>query len=71
MYIKIDICIVQTGPVRLFTPYKRRKRKDTSDGEGSVPRKLKRVMPKDGSNGEDSDAGSYVIHFICFSMVLL
>jgi hypothetical protein len=28
-------------------------------------------MPKDGSNGEDSDAGSYVIHFICFSMVLL
>jgi len=69
--LKYKFCVVQTGPVRLFTPYKRRKRKDTSDGEGSVPRKLKRVMPKDGSNGEDSDAGSYVIHFICFSMVLL
>ncbi|XP_023702053.1 deformed epidermal autoregulatory factor 1 isoform X2 [Cryptotermes secundus] len=47
-----------TGPVRLFTPYKRRKRKDTSDGEGGMPRKLKRAVSKDGSNGEDSDAVS-------------
>jgi len=46
--------------VRLFTPYKRRKRKDTSDGEGGVPRKLKRAVSKDGSNGEDSDAGGYI-----------
>lgn len=53
--------ILQTGPVRLFTPYKRRKRKDTSDGEGGVPRKLKRAVSKDGSNGEDSDGGNYVI----------
>ncbi|KAJ4436512.1 hypothetical protein ANN_16543 [Periplaneta americana] len=46
-----------TGPVRLFTPYKRRKRKETtSDGEGGAPRKLKRAVSKDGSNGEDSDA---------------
>jgi hypothetical protein len=52
---------LQTGPVRLFTPYKRRKRKDTSDGEGSAPRKLKRAVSKDGSNGEDSDAGNYII----------
>lgn len=36
--------------MRLFTPYKRRKRKDTSDGEGSAPRKLK----SSDSNGEDS-----------------
>jgi hypothetical protein len=54
--------ILQTGPVRLFTPYKRRKRKDTSDGEGGVPRKLKRAVSKDGSNGEDSDAGNYIIY---------
>jgi hypothetical protein len=47
--------------VRLFTPYKRRKRKDTSDGEGGVPRKLKRAVSKDGSNGEDSDAGNYIL----------
>ncbi|XP_021915750.1 deformed epidermal autoregulatory factor 1 isoform X2 [Zootermopsis nevadensis] len=45
-----------TGPVRLFTPYKRRKRKDTSDGEGGAPRKLRSAVSKDGSNGEDSDA---------------
>lgn len=44
----------QTGPVRLFTPYKRRKRKDTSDGEGSVPRKLKAHREQGDSNGEDS-----------------
>ncbi|KAK7861971.1 hypothetical protein R5R35_013535 [Gryllus longicercus] len=44
-----------TGPIRLFTPYKRRKRKDTSDGEGSS-KKCKHTALKDGSNGEDSDA---------------
>lgn len=49
-----------TGPIRLFTPYKRRKRKDTSDGESSGSagaRKLKRLECRDGqenSNGEDS-----------------
>ncbi|XP_066991907.1 deformed epidermal autoregulatory factor 1 [Anabrus simplex] len=49
-----------TGPVRLFTPYKRRKRKYTSDNEvGS--RKLKRAESKDGSNGEDSDADPGVV----------
>nr|CAD7415359.1 unnamed protein product [Timema poppensis] len=44
-----------TGPVRLFTPYKRRRRKDTSDGEGGTSRKLKRSNSKDGSNADDSD----------------
>lgn len=44
----------------MFTPYKRRKRKDTSDGEGSGStgvRKLKRLECREGqenSNGEDS-----------------
>ncbi|XP_046671580.1 deformed epidermal autoregulatory factor 1 isoform X2 [Homalodisca vitripennis] len=47
-----DDSAVSTGPVRLFTPYKRRKRKDTLDGEGGLPRKLK---PHAGdSNGEES-----------------
>lgn len=47
-----------TGPVRLFTPYKRRKRKDTGNCDG-MGRKIKRSSSKDGdgSNGDDSDTG--------------
>ncbi|PSN53039.1 Deformed epidermal autoregulatory factor 1 [Blattella germanica] len=51
-----------TGPVRLFTPYKRRKRKETiSDGESGVTRKLKRAVSKDGSAGEESDSDPITI----------
>ena len=39
------------GPIRLFTPYKRRKRKDTSDGGPG------RKKGKDTSGGEESDGG--------------
>ncbi|KAG5348176.1 DEAF1 factor, partial [Acromyrmex charruanus] len=43
-----------TGPVRLFTPYKRRKRpKDSSDGE-TPSRKHKIENSRDGSNNDDS-----------------
>ncbi|XP_070526915.1 deformed epidermal autoregulatory factor 1 isoform X1 [Cardiocondyla obscurior] len=44
-----------TGPVRLFTPYKRRKRpKDSSDGENPV-RKHKIENSRDGSNDDSGD----------------
>ncbi|CAL7941191.1 unnamed protein product [Xylocopa violacea] len=44
-----------TGPVRLFTPYKRRRRaRDTSDGE-TPSRKLKSDNSRDGSNNDESD----------------
>ncbi|CAB3360186.1 Hypothetical predicted protein [Cloeon dipterum] len=38
------------GPIRLFTPYKRRRRKDTADGPS-------RKRGKDTSGGEESDVG--------------
>lgn len=45
----------QTGPVRLFTPYKRRRRaRETSDGETPI-RKHKSDNSRDGSNNEESD----------------
>ncbi|XP_011149932.1 deformed epidermal autoregulatory factor 1 isoform X2 [Harpegnathos saltator] len=45
-----------TGPVRLFTPYKRRRRtRDTSDGEGVPLRKHKNDNSRDGSNNDESD----------------
>jgi len=40
------------GPIRLFTPYKRRKRKDTSEGGPH------RKKGKDTSGGEESDGGA-------------
>ncbi|XP_012260744.2 deformed epidermal autoregulatory factor 1 isoform X2 [Athalia rosae] len=44
-----------TGPVRLFTPYKRRRRtRETSDGETPI-RKLKNDNSRDGSNNDESD----------------
>ncbi|XP_015177759.1 PREDICTED: deformed epidermal autoregulatory factor 1 [Polistes dominula] len=44
-----------TGPVRLFTPYKRRRRaRDTSDSEIPI-RKHKSENSRDGSNNEESD----------------
>ncbi|KAL2715264.1 deformed epidermal autoregulatory factor 1 [Vespula maculifrons] len=44
-----------TGPVRLFTPYKRRRRaRDTSDGE-TPSRKHKSENSRDGSNNDESD----------------
>ncbi|CAK9796674.1 Deformed epidermal autoregulatory factor 1 [Anthophora plagiata] len=44
-----------TGPVRLFTPYKRRRRaRDVSDGETPL-RKLKSDNSRDGSNNDESD----------------
>ncbi|XP_046735614.1 deformed epidermal autoregulatory factor 1 [Diprion similis] len=44
-----------TGPVRLFTPYKRRRRaRETSDGETPI-RKHKSDNSRDGSNNDDSD----------------
>ncbi|KAK3927215.1 Deformed epidermal autoregulatory factor 1 [Frankliniella fusca] len=42
-----------TGPVRLFTPYKRRRRKDTEDGGRS--QKIKLESSGGGGGGEDSD----------------
>ncbi|XP_076641354.1 deformed epidermal autoregulatory factor 1 isoform X2 [Halictus rubicundus] len=49
-----------TGPVRLFTPYKRRKRtRDTSDGDAPT-RKIKSDNSRDGSNNDESD-GEVVI----------
>ncbi|KAJ9595689.1 hypothetical protein L9F63_013102, partial [Diploptera punctata] len=50
-----------TGPIRLFTPYKRRKRKDTLSDEMVVPRKMKLAVSKNGSNGEDSDTDPIAI----------
>ncbi|KAF4526974.1 hypothetical protein B566_EDAN015800 [Ephemera danica] len=50
------------GPIRLFTPYKRRKRKDTSDHEGGSSRK-KGSSSKDASGGEDSDNCSEVASY--------
>ncbi|XP_012280581.1 deformed epidermal autoregulatory factor 1 isoform X2 [Orussus abietinus] len=44
-----------TGPVRLFTPYKRRRRaRETSDGE-TPTRKHKSDNSRDGSNNDDSE----------------
>ncbi|XP_043262406.1 deformed epidermal autoregulatory factor 1 isoform X1 [Colletes gigas] len=44
-----------TGPVRLFTPYKRRKRaRDASDGD-TPSRKHKSDNSRDGSNNDESD----------------
>lgn len=51
-----NVCLFQTGPVRLFTPYKRRRRaRDTSDGE-TPSRKLKSDTSRDGSNNDESDS---------------
>ncbi|XP_063240445.1 deformed epidermal autoregulatory factor 1 isoform X2 [Bacillus rossius redtenbacheri] len=51
-----------TGPVRLFTPYKRRKRKETSasDGEGTSNSKTRCLASKEESCGdaEDSEGNS-------------
>lgn len=45
----------QTGPVRLFTPYKRRRRtREASDSE-TPSRKHKSDNSRDGSNNEESD----------------
>lgn len=45
---------VQTGPVRLFTPYKRRRRtRDASDGD-TPSRKHKIDNSRDGSNNDES-----------------
>ncbi|KAI4478572.1 hypothetical protein M0804_011895 [Polistes exclamans] len=45
-----------TGPVRLFTPYKRRRRaRDISDGEIPI-RKHKTENSRDGSNNDESDS---------------
>lgn len=48
--------LFQSGPVRLFTPYKRRRRaRDISDGE-TPPRKIiKSDNSRDCSNNEESD----------------
>lgn len=56
----------QAGPVRLFTPYKRRKRKDTSDGEGGTPRKLKPNREQGDSNGDEScdSTGGMAYHIV-------
>lgn len=44
-----------TGPVRLFTPYKRRRRtREPIDGEPSI-RKIHKDHSHDGSNNDDSD----------------
>lgn len=44
-----------TGPVRLFTPYKRRRRaREASDGETPI-RKHKSDNSRDGSNNDESD----------------
>ncbi|XP_011300576.1 deformed epidermal autoregulatory factor 1 isoform X1 [Fopius arisanus] len=44
-----------TGPVRLFTPYKRRRRaREISDGE-TPSRKIKSDNSRDGSNNDESD----------------
>lgn len=52
--ISVYINLIQTGPVRLFTPYKRRKRpKDSPDGE-APSRKHKIENSRDGSNNDES-----------------
>lgn len=46
--------LVQTGPVRLFTPYKRRRRtRDPSEGD-APSRKHKIENSRDGSNNDES-----------------
>ncbi|KAK0178777.1 hypothetical protein PV327_007632 [Microctonus hyperodae] len=50
-----------SGPVRLFTPYKRRRRnRETSDCE-TPPRKLKSDNSRDCSNNEESDNEAGVV----------
>lgn len=53
-------CLLKAGPIRLFTPYKRRRRtrdpiSDPIDGEGP-PRKHKGDNSRDDSNNDDSDS---------------
>lgn len=51
----IFLMSVQTGPVRLFTPYKRRRRRDREPSDGDPPsRKSKNDNSRDGSNNDES-----------------
>lgn len=56
----------QAGPIRLFTPYKRRRRtRDHIDGEGPL-RKHKGESSRDGSNADDSE-GELITDKGCWS----